>query len=250
MTQRLGWIPDLPDHRDWTYAAIRPPGPLPDMMNLEAAMPPVYDQGDLGSCTANALAAAVEFLEHPAVMPSRLMLYYAERALEGDPGVDGGAALRTGIKVLASTGVCPETEWPYDIAKFTEKPPPGCWAHDAVVTRYYRLQQTAEDLTGCLAEGFPFVFGFAVPAAFKCAEMATTGWMDAAAWDTDPIGGHAVLACGYMPRATDPTQFEVLVRNSWGPDWGDHGYFFMPDSILLDSNRCRDFWTVRTVTSA
>jgi C1A family cysteine protease len=123
-----GWIPDLPDQRDVRYAA---PAAflvaLPHTTDLRSQCPAVYDQGQLGSCTANAIGAAVEFdrlkQKLPDFVPSRLFIYYNERVIEGTANSDSGAQIRDGIKSVASQGVCPETEWPYDISKFTVAPP-------------------------------------------------------------------------------------------------------------------------------
>ena len=60
--KRYGWIPDIPDQRDYLYAA--PPAflrALPPRVDLRAQCPPVYDQGQLGSCTSNAIGGAIEF---------------------------------------------------------------------------------------------------------------------------------------------------------------------------------------------
>src|SRR5579884_454170 len=124
-----GWIPDRPDQRDHTYAApLMELKTIPPKVDLTAKCPPVYDQGQLGSCTANAIAAAVEFglmKEHKhAFMPSRLFIYYNERAMEHTVDSDSGAMIRDGIKSVAKQGDAPEKEWPYDIAKFKIKPPP------------------------------------------------------------------------------------------------------------------------------
>ena len=127
--QHYGWIPDLPDARDHMYAA---PGPtmasVPAKLDLRAQCPAVYDQGQLGSCTGNAIAGAVQFERMkqkltPNFVPSRLFIYYNERVIEGTVGSDSGAQIRDGIKGVATEGVPPETDWPYDIAKFAAKPP-------------------------------------------------------------------------------------------------------------------------------
>src|SRR5208283_5132068 len=96
--KRYGWVPDLPDHRDHMYAA---PGEvvsqLPSQVDLRNQCPPVYDQGELGSCTANAIAAAMEFerikQNLPDFLPSRLFIYYNERVIEGTVNSDGGAQI-------------------------------------------------------------------------------------------------------------------------------------------------------------
>src|SRR4051812_32123287 len=126
-TRRFGWVPDRPDQRDLLYAApLREIGVLPDNADLTKQMPEVYDQGQLGSCTANAIGAAFEFgLGHQELkefMPSRLFIYYNERAMEGTVGSDSGAMIRDGIRSVARIGVCPEDLWPYDTSQFRKRP--------------------------------------------------------------------------------------------------------------------------------
>src|SRR5215471_12430516 len=127
---RYGWIPDLPDARDRVFKAPRRAAALPSSVDLRGNCPRVYDQGDLGSCTANAIGAAVEFDRKKQRLepftPSRLFIYYNERALEGTIATDSGAMLRDGIKTLAGEGVCPEPMWPYVAEKFTHRPSSQC----------------------------------------------------------------------------------------------------------------------------
>src|SRR5438128_696006 len=125
--KRYGWLPDVPDQRDHVYAA--PSGvlhKLPAKIDLRPKCPPVYNQGQLGSCTANAIAAAVQFDRmkqnlKPAFAPSRLFIYYNERAIEGTVDNDSGAMLRDGIKSIAKQGDCAETHWPYPNRKVREQ---------------------------------------------------------------------------------------------------------------------------------
>src|SRR5471032_900407 len=122
-----GWIPDLPDGRDYLFGARRQlRAEFPASVDLRATCSPVEDQGQLGSCTANALAGALEFLEKKDNVAfsdlSRLFIYYNERVVEHTPKTDSGAMLRDGIKALAHQGVCAETEWPYVISRFAAKP--------------------------------------------------------------------------------------------------------------------------------
>jgi C1A family cysteine protease len=180
--QRYGWIPDLPDHRDQFYAApMRYMQTLAPSVDLRPKCPPVYDQGQLGSCTANAIAGAIEFdLMKQSVQvftPSRLFIYYNERALEGTVDSDSGAMIRDGIKSVVQQGDCPETLWPYDIAKFADDPPKSCYqqAVQYRVVLYQRLIQDLNQMKGCLASGCPFVFGFTVYKSFEDATVAQSG---------------------------------------------------------------------------
>ena len=119
--KRFGWTPDLPDARDYMYSAPEAVlTKLPTKVDLRGSkMPKVYDQGELGSCTANAIGAAFEFGQikqgQKDFMPSRLFIYYNERAMEGTIDTDSGAMIRDGMKSVAKLGVCTEDTWPYDI---------------------------------------------------------------------------------------------------------------------------------------
>lgn len=246
--QWYGWQPDLPDHRDLVYKKIAPrAAKLPASIDLSLGCSPVEDQGRLGSCTANALVGALEFLEKKDAVPatdlSRLFLYYNERAIEGTVGDDSGAFLRDGIKSLAKQGVCSEAAWPYAIADFTKKPSPACYtaAKKHKILSYHRLE-TVDEMRTCLADGYPFVFGFTVYDAFESAAVAKSGVLNLPKPAERVVGGHAVMAVGYNDK-----QKRFLVRNSWAADWGKKGYFTMPYAYLGDRNRSDDFWTIRTV---
>jgi C1A family cysteine protease len=246
-----GWIPDLPDQRDHLYSApLRQLASLPVCVDLTSLCPAVYDQGQLGSCTANAIGAAVEFDRMkqglPDFVPSRLFIYWNERNMEGTVDSDSGAQIRDGIKSVAKDGVCPETDWPYDIGNFTEKPSEQAYC-DAKLDRavsYQRLTQNLTQMKGCLASGFPFVFGFTVYESFESDQVATSGHAPMPAPGEQSIGGHAVTAVGY-----DDTNQWLTVRNSWGDGWGMHGYFTLPYAYVTQSSLAADFWTIRLVGS-
>jgi C1A family cysteine protease len=246
---RYGWLPDLPDHRDHLYAApVETLAKLPARTDLSANCPTVYDQGQLGSCTANAIAAAIEFdrlkQKLPDFTPSRLFIYYNERVIEHTVDSDSGAQIRDGIKSVNTQGDCPEPEWPYVIAKFKTKPTTKCYA-DArkyKVVSYQRLIQTLSQLKGCLASGYPFVFGFTVYESFENKRVAKTGHASLPRPGERAIGGHAVMAVGY-----DDAKQWFTIRNSWGDRWGMKGYFTLPYAYLTDENLTSDFWTIRVV---
>jgi C1A family cysteine protease len=246
-----GWLPDLPDHRDFLYAAIAPKvARLPRKVDLQAKCSPVENQGQLGSCTANALVGALEFLEindgARFVDLSRLFVYYNERLIEGTVNQDSGAFLRDGIKSLAKQGVCPEEQWPYKIAAFTRKPSPACYATAKKhrITSYHRIV-TVEEMRTCLADGRPFVFGFTVYESFESAAVAKSGILNLPTARERVVGGHAVMSVGYNDTAQ-----RFLVRNSWGANWGKGGYFTIPYAYLSDRNLSDDFWTIRSAEEA
>jgi C1A family cysteine protease len=244
-----GWNPDIPDGRDLIYAA--PPEvatKLPPQVDLRDQCPPVYDQGQLGSCTANAIGAALEFdqmkQKEQAATPSRLFIYYNERAIEGTIDSDSGAQIRDGIKSVHKQGAPPETDWPYDIAKFKEQPPQKAYQdatqHEAIV--YQRLTPRLPQLQGCLAEGYPFVCGIVVYASFEGQDVASSGQVPMPKSGEKQLGGHAVLAVGY-----DDSEQRFIMRNSWGTGWGMDGYFSLPYPYLLQGTLSNDRWTIRSV---
>src|SRR5713101_1080742 len=152
-----GWMPDVPDQRDLVFAAARVTT-LPPAVDLRPGCPPVYDQGQLGSCTANAIGSAIQFeqirqKEPKSFAPSRLFIYYNERVKEHTVGQDAGAQIRDGIKSVNHIGACPETDWPYVITKFTQKPPARAFkdARLGKALSYQRVVQTLDQMKGCLA---------------------------------------------------------------------------------------------------
>jgi C1A family cysteine protease len=234
-----GWLPDLPDHRDFMFGGrhLRRPT-VPASVDLRPDCPPVEDQGALGSCTAQALVGAMEFLENKDHVSFK---DYNERVIIGTVSSDSGATLRDGIKTLARDGVCSEKRWPYIIKQFKRKPFKTCYteALDHQITSYERIMKL-DEMLACLADGYPFVFGFSVFESFESAEVAKTGVVVMPGPDERLLGGHAVLAVGYVESAR-----RFIVRNSWGTRWGDEGYCTMPYAYLEDRNLSDDFWTIR-----
>ncbi|QZN98176.1 peptidase [Symbiopectobacterium purcellii] len=262
MISRLGYVPDIPDIRDVHY---RPDETLmhklPPVVDLTPTFS-VYDQGRIGSCTANALAGAVQYEravngESPDFTPSRLFIYYNERVIEGSVDYDAGAMLRDGIKALHKIGVCPEKKWPYDDtppahdggafpsgAPARKKPNSSCYqeASRYVITRYERVRQDISHLKNCLAGGTPFVFGFTVYDSWLNGTIPPPTQIPMPEQKDRPVGGHAVLCVGYDDR----TQL-FRIRNSWGASVGEKGYFLMPYDYMIHPHLASDFWVIYTV---
>lgn len=250
MVKRFGWQPDLPDQRDFAYRVPRrTAAALPPRVDLRPQMPAVYDQGQLGSCTANAIGGAFEFemlkQKEPAFVPSRLFIYYNERVIERTVNEDSGAQLRDGMKTLAHQGACPEPTWPYVISRFATKPTAECYAEakQHLGVTYMRVDQDVAQMRGCLAAGYPFIFGFTVYESFESDAVSRTGNVPMPNGDERTLGGHAMCAVGY-----DNPKKLIFVRNSWGPDWGKQGYGTMPYAYFTNTDLAADFWTLRAVS--
>jgi C1A family cysteine protease len=246
-----GWRPSLPDPRD----VVADPSEIPvrdEVDPREEYMPPVYNQLQLGSCTANAVAAAIDAARiadgKEPLYPARLAIYWLERFLEhSPPDQDTGAYGRDGFKAARNFGVLPESDWPYTDDKsdphFSGDPREDAkWASDHWVLddKYKAVRRSQLDFKAVLSNRQTIAFGFRVPASFESPDMARTGIMA----DPDPndltSDGHEVLAVGYLK---DQPHY-CLVRNSWGSDWGIGGYFLMPWLWLLDQGLTSDFRTI------
>lgn len=248
---RYGWLPDRPDSRDIPYFATRrlslAPIELPESVDLRMDWPPVYNQGYLGSCTAQAIIAAYEVeLRKQELLKdvclSTLFVYYNERVIEGTTQTDSGAYIRDGIKTIKEKGVCRNELWPYVIERFRDEPPPEAYEealnHQAIL--YASVPPNPRDVCIALADGYPVIFGFTVYENFESEEMSRTGVLRLPRRGEVVVGGHAVLAVGY-----DQSTQHFLIRNSWGTDWGLEGYFWMPFAYI--ERLARDFWCLKAV---
>lgn len=248
-----GAIRDTPDPRDYRYAVklldrdlnagADSDGYTPLYKDFRRRFPPAFDQGRLGSCTANAVGGAIEFLQklrkQPYEIPSRLSIYYDARKLLNPNYVneDSGATLRTAIKAVADYGAPPEQHWPYDIRRFTEEPPAELRAEGLLrqAIEYFRIPDgSIAQMEICLTGGFPFVFGIDVSENF---DPNSAGVIPMPAGDV--LGGHAMLAVGYSRRSR-----RMLVRNSWGPAFGLHGFIWLPYDYM---EQAWDIWTLRAI---
>jgi C1A family cysteine protease len=242
---RLGWIPDKHDHRDMLYGDTIIPQNLPARVDLtEIYKVPIVDQGRLGSCTGNAIASALSYLQlkegKPFDYPSRLFIYYNERVIEGTVAVDAGAELRDGIKSIADLGFCAETDWPYDITQFAVKPSDRAYADAAkdLLTLYQRVPIRATSICEAIANGFPVIFGIMVYPSFLAAKA--TGDVPMPGVNELIAGGHAMIAVGY-----DLTTSRFKFQNSWGTKWGSQGFGTIPFDYLGSPTYGGDYWVVQ-----
>jgi C1A family cysteine protease len=249
MTERkkLGWLPDAHDERDHLYKSKKSSEKFPAAVDHRKRYFRAWDQGDLGSCTAQAAGAACMFLDvydkdMPVVVPSRLFVYYATRTLEGTKSADSGATLRNTIKAIASWGYPPEDQWPYDIKKFAIRPPEDAIAMAAKerIKSYERLNRDLDQFREVINEGHPIILGFSVYSSIYGRSVKRTGYIPVLKASDKREGGHAVLVCGY-----DDAKQALIIRNSWGEDWGEEGYGYLPYEFIRDPKLSGDFWTIR-----
>lgn len=250
MKRHFGTGRDRSSAQDWKYRPRAAGGQLPDVVDLRTHCPPVYDQKHLNSCSANALAAALRIDEikeghvrNPE--PSRLFIYYNERVVANVVERDAPVSLRDGYRTIARFGACAESMWPYDTRRFKRVPPPACYraARRHTAVEYFRIGRRLSHLRLCLAERFPFVFGLAVHKSVMSRRVRKSGLVPLPARRDAYLGGHAVLAVGYLHAKR-----LFIIRNSWGRQWGDRGYGYVPYDYLMSAALAWDFWTMRRVS--
>jgi C1A family cysteine protease len=245
---------DAPDYRDaaFRFAAVQPrlKAALPASIDLRPQCPPVWDQGDLGSCTAHAVCAALAFDRKKQGLTewdiSRLYEYYFTRVLAGDVSYDGGGSLRQACKTAATYGYIPETEWPYDVSQFKRRPPQKLAneGRTRAAIQYMAVTQKLASLQGALARGFIVPFGISIFDSFEGDKVAKTGVVPMPGPGESNQGGHAIDLVGYS-NSTGRFRF----RNSWGTDWGQKGYGELPYAYVTSAGLASDFWSIEHVPS-
>jgi C1A family cysteine protease len=242
----LQWVPDKLDTRDYKYQLTTRTSP--NSVDLRKYCSPIENQGNLGSCTGQAIAGAIELLNKRNGKYrdiSRLFIYYYERLILGTVNYDSGAYIRDGIKSTNKYGASLESLWPHDIRKYKQEPITEA-KNDALnrkVTRYERLTNL-DGFIDALSNGYPIIMGFNVYTSFMSNNVARTGVMPYPNTKRERLlGGHAVLIVGY-----NKTKKVLIARNSWGTNWGDKGYFYMPFDIISPS-MSDDYWIIKSVNN-
>jgi C1A family cysteine protease len=245
----LGRKPDLSDIRDVRFSAPSPRAPLPVYVDLRDGIPPIGDQGNLGSCTAWATLAAYRWqLRQQGGLAldfdgSELAQYYWTRLIEHTTHEDAGASIRDSIKAVVQHGMAPETDWPYDVSKFAHAPSARA-RKDAALHQALQYESVPVDLYAikrAVAAKLPVIIGVSVYSSFESDRVATTGSVPVPSPDESLLGGHAMLICGYI----DSMQC-AIVRNQWG-DFGEHGYLYMPYAYVANPQLGEDYWVIRRV---
>lgn len=217
---------------------------FPPKIDLRSKFQSVYEQGNLGSCTANALCSIIGFI-NPLISGSRLFVYYNARMIADNILYDSGATLEDGIESLQICGVCQESEWNYDISKFTIKPSEQCYinALNNIVLQVNNVNNDIFNMKNSLLNNYPFVVGIAVYSSFESYSVAKTGNVPLPVRNKEAyLGGHAVVCVGY-----DDRKKVWIMRNSWGNKWGDKGYFYLPYSYLVNPLLSSDIWTIEKI---
>ena len=241
------WTKDKIDTRDHPYQLTNTE--QSNIVDLRQYCSLIENQGNLGSCTGNAIAGAIELLhkrQNRTLDISRLFIYYYERLFIGTVNYDSGAYIRDGIKVCYKYGAPTENLWPYNISKFRTVPPKAALL-DAAKRKVTSYQRAADfnAVIDAITSGYPVTIGFSVYSSFDSPTVAKTGIMPYPNVNKERLlGGHAVLLVGYNKNNNT-----FIARNSWGTNWGDKGYFYMPFEVIQNTRMSSDFWVIKSIAN-
>lgn len=223
---------------------------LPPKVDLRPHLTTIENQGETNSCVANAVAGAYEYLvkrhldEDEAYDVSRLFIYYNARAIEGADIEDQGSVIANAIEGLKQHGACSEETWPFDQEAVNEEPNEEAYeeARHFVIEDTEHVPTTLEAWQRCLAEGYPVIFGLALYNSFDTQRQKGMVPMPTDKEATrGSHGGHAMLCVGYSDKDK-----VFIVRNSWGTDWGDDGYCYIPYRYIINEHHNGgDSWIIR-----
>jgi C1A family cysteine protease len=243
------WKKDTIDHRDYILNKTIDTTVLASVpkIDLRLSCPTIYNQGNLGSCVANGTACCIQFgqikysFAHQFI-PSRLFIYYNTRVIENSVNSDSGTTIRDALISVNKQGACPETIWPYVTSKFAVKPTNQAYVSGSqhLVKTYTRVIFDLNQMKQCLIDGFPFIFGILLYTSFD--NIGSDGLVPVPNKNESLLGGHCMTCVGY-----DDGLQRFIVRNSWGTNWGDKGYCYIPYSYMSDSNNTFDLWTIRNI---
>jgi C1A family cysteine protease len=244
-------IPDIKDERDFMFKAEKLKVDnviLPSSVDLSDKMPPILDQGSLGSCgpsqISNSMRYCLSKLKFDEFQPSRLYMYYFARLAEGSSlDQDTGITIRGGLKAIQKYGACSENNWGYNIPKFTERPNNDCIvagrSHMSEF-RYIRVQQSLVNIKQAIFGGFPVIIGVKLYKSFESNQVAKTGDVPMPNIRKEAyLGGHCVSIVGF-----DDTTQRFKLSNTWSTSWGNKGYFTLPYDYILDTSLASDLWIV------
>lgn len=233
---------------------------LPAAVDLRSQDVPIFDQGDLGSCTGQGWAEIMDFIQKKQLLHhvpvgqspeefsqhftpvSRLFIYYNERVLNNCVNEDSGAQIGDGALAIQRFGICRESIWPYIESAAFQKPSDACYkeASHHLISGAYQIA-SLQDMKQCLYHGYPIVLGIMVYDSFMSDEAASSGVIPMPNRALEQIqGGHCVVCVGY-----DDNKKHMIMRNSWGASWGDKGYFYLPYDFIQDPNLTDSPFTVR-----
>jgi len=199
-----------------------------DQYLIPCSSVPVFDQGGLSSCVANATNMSLQILmniENGSYKTlSRLMSYWNARLVTGDTDKDQGTFIHLCFGELMTLGVCEETAWPYMEAEVNSQPPLLAYkeGNDNTINAFYEITSTdaqrLSDVELAIRANHPVVFGTEVGQELENYDGNPNTVFDP---PTTSLGGHAITIVGVRTNAAG--QKEFMIRNSWGENWGLNG---------------------------
>lgn len=230
--------------------------PVGKSIDLRKFFSEVRDQGEEGACASFAAVSVFEYFQHRYGFSenydmSPAFAYYNARTRNGNEALGTGSSISDNIESMHEHGLCHEDKWKYSAENIDLKPSEEAYndAKAQSVTEALNVridgnpEETLRTMKSALCDGYPIMISLRVYDSFSAPKGFVPHPTEEELKSSSGNTRHALVLCGY----SDEHRF-FIARNSWGKQFGDKGYCYIPYSYISDPVQCECAFVITKVT--